>query len=114
MSSSKSHGLTNIFCLSKFNHIYYIYILRGIDDSLYIGVTNNLELRVTQHNEGSDPKAYTYSRRPLELVYSESFVSIVKAINREKQLKKWSRIKKEALINGDLDKLKEKSKKKFE
>ena len=84
-----------------------------MDDSLYIGVTNNLEIRVAQHNEGNDPKAFTYSRRPLVLVHSESFVSILKAIDREKQLKKWSRVKKEALINGDFEKLKAKSKKNF-
>jgi putative endonuclease len=94
-------------------HEYYVYIIKCIDDTFYIGVTNSLERRFKEHCEGLSETSYTCSRRPLELVYHEKFKYIDVAIAREKQLKRWSRKKKKALINGDLDKLKEFSKKKF-
>ena len=80
---------------------YYVYIVRCSDGSYYIGVTNNVESRINQHNEGYDHRAYTYSRRPVELLYSEMFTEILQAIAREKQLKKWSKAKKEALITDN-------------
>jgi putative endonuclease len=52
---------------------YYVYILLCRDGSYYTGVTNNLEVRFVQHQEGHDPKAYTYKRRPLKLVFNEIF-----------------------------------------
>ena len=92
---------------------YYVYIVRCSDDSYYIGVTNNVEARVNQHQEGYDHRAYTYSRRPVELAYTEMFTEILQAIAREKQLKKWSKAKKEALIKGDYDSLPNLARKKF-
>ncbi len=86
---------------------FFVYILRCKDGSLYTGVTNNYELRVSQHQEGTDPHAYTYSRRPVSLVHLEAFSEIGDAIAREKQLKRWSRKKKEALIRGEGDNLPE-------
>jgi putative endonuclease len=80
---------------------YCVYILRCADDSFYIGVTNNLERRFEQHQAGIDPKCYTFKRRPLKVVHVERFSEVVYAINREKQLKRWSRRKKEALIAGN-------------
>jgi putative endonuclease len=91
---------------------YYIYILLCSDNSYYIGVTNNLEERVLQHQNGFDLASYTFNKRPISLVYSEEFIDVKQAIEREKQLKKWSRAKKEALINNDLVKLKNLSKSK--
>ncbi len=85
---------------------YYIYILKCSDNSYYIGVTNNLDLRLNQHQQGVNKNSYTFNKRPVELVYQEEHTDIKKAIAREKQLKKWSRKKKEALINGDIDLLK--------
>ena len=85
---------------------YYIYILKCSDNSYYIGVTNNLNLRLNQHQQGVNNDCYTFNKRPVELVYQEEYIDIKKAIAREKQLKKWSRKKKEALINGDIDLLK--------
>jgi putative endonuclease len=81
----------------------YVYILRCKDDTFYIGVTNDLETRVIQHNQGSNEWNYTSkaSRRPVTLVYYETFMSATQAIDREKQLKGWSRRKKMALIEGD-------------
>jgi putative endonuclease len=80
--------------------LYYVYILRCSDGSFYIGITNNVENRLGQHNAGYDHQAYTYTRRPVELVYSEVFKEVIQAIAWEKQIKKWSRAKKEALIDG--------------
>ena len=87
-------------------HIYFVYILECSDETLYVGVTNNLDRRFVEHCEGIDEDSYTSSRRPLKLVYHEVFKYIDKAIAREKQLKRWSRKKKQALIDGALDKLK--------
>ena len=79
----------------------YVYILKCSDNSYYTGVTNDPEWRVQEHNEGNDVKAYTYKRRPVELVFCEMFHDPDQAIAFEKQLKGWSRKKKEALIRGD-------------
>ena len=84
---------------------YYVYILKCKDDSYYTGFTNNLEKRINQHAEGINPTCYTYSRRPLKLVFSNAFSNPKEGIAFEKRVKGWSRAKKEALINGDFIKL---------
>src|SRR5689334_20881552 len=83
---------------------YSVYILRCADDSYYVGVTSYLEARIWGHYQGLVP-GYTHDRRPVELVYTESTNDIGGAIAREKQLKRWSRKKKEALIEGEQEKL---------
>ncbi|HEY0978987.1 MAG TPA: GIY-YIG nuclease family protein [Flavobacteriales bacterium] len=83
------------------HHNYFVYILRCADGLYYTGVTNDVDTRVTQHQEGTDPNSWTFKRRPVELVLVEWFQDIRQAIDREKQLKGWSRKKKEALIAGD-------------
>jgi predicted GIY-YIG superfamily endonuclease len=80
--------------------MHFVYILRCADDSLYIGETNDLAGRVLKHNEGGSP--HTAARRPVSLAYSESFENRILALGRERQLKRWTRAKKEALIVGDL------------
>ena len=82
-----------------------VYILKCNDDSYYIGITNNINLRLSQHSEGISPTAYTFERRPGILVHEEYYTDFLKAIAREKQLKRWSRAKKEALISGNYEKL---------
>ena len=83
----------------------YVYILCCADGSYYVGSTRGeLEQRVAQHNDGTFG-GYTKSRRPVKLIYSETFVNITDAISAESQLKGWSRAKKEALIRGDLEAL---------
>jgi putative endonuclease len=94
------------------NNKYYVYILRCGDGSYYTGVTNDPERRLAEHEEGSDPNAYTYTRRPVELLWYDAFLSPVAAIEVEKQIKGWSRKKKEALIAGNYDLLPELSKSK--
>ena len=85
---------------------YYVYILKCSDNSYYTGVTSDLENRLLQHNRGKWKSCYTYLRRPVELLHFESYHWVLNAIHREKQIKGWSRAKKEALIAGDLEKLK--------
>lgn len=80
---------------------YFVYILLCSDGSYYTGVTNNIEVRFAQHQNGEDPKAYTFRRRPLQLVFCENFTDINQAIAFEKQVKGWSRKKKEAIIAGN-------------
>ena len=62
-----------------------------------------IERRVTEHNAGKYSDAYTYSRRPVELVWCQEFLEPNQAISFEKKIKKWSRAKKEAIINGEWD-----------
>ena len=80
---------------------------------LYVGVTSNLDKRLIQHNEGIHSESYTYSRRPVTLVYHTYFTNFQLAFDWETRIKKWSKAKKQALIDGDFDLLKKLSKKKF-
>jgi len=84
---------------------YYVYILKCSDESYYIGVTNDIERRLDEHRMGINKASYTYLRRPVDLVYHEYFMDINEAIDFEKQIKGWSRAKKEALIKGDWDEI---------
>ena len=84
----------------------YTYILECADGSYYTGSTKYLELRLAQHQAGEGAK-HTKKRLPVRLVYFEEFQRIDDAFYREKQIQKWSRKKKEALINGMPDKLHE-------
>ena len=84
--------------------MWFVYILRCADDSLYIGETGNLELRLEKHRDGAC--IYTTARRPVALAYSEVHPTREAALQRERQLKGWTRAKKEALIRRDLGTLK--------
>jgi len=88
----------------------YMYILQCCDNSYYVGSTNNLELRLEEHNHGIGAE-YTKHRLPVKLVYFEECFSIKEAFLREKQVQGWSRKKREALINGQYEKLPELSRK---
>nr|WP_295932088.1 GIY-YIG nuclease family protein [uncultured Dyadobacter sp.] len=85
---------------------YYVYILECADGSYYTGVTNNFERRLAEHNGGIDPGCYTFTRRPVEMVFCYEFKNVNQAIAFEKQVKGWSRKKKEAIIAGQWDDLK--------
>jgi len=82
----------------------YMYILECSDGSYYTGSTNNLELRLAQHQAGEGAN-HTRKRLPVKLVYYEEYQRIDEAFYREKQVQGWSRKKKEALINGMPDEL---------
>ncbi len=83
--------------------LYYVYIVICADGLYYTGITNNVDRRVNEHNAGINPKAFTYGRRPVSLVYNEIFNDILQAIAWEKQIKGWNRKKKEAIIAGNWD-----------
>lgn len=77
----------------------FMYILLCSDGSYYTGSTIDLEKRINEHQNGNGAN-HTKKRLPVELVYFEEFDRIDLAFNREKQIQKWSRIKKEALIEN--------------
>jgi len=86
---------------------YFIYILRTSSNTLYIGQTNNLAKRLKEHQDKSSKSAkYVSYFDSIKLVYSEKYSTRKEAMCREIQLKRWSRTKKEALINGDTQLLK--------
>lgn len=92
---------------------YFVYMILCSDNTYYTGVTNDVKNRFYQHCSGLNKKAYTFSRRPLTLVYTQGFIQVNQAIDFEKKVKKWSRAKKEALINSEFNELPKLSKKKF-
>jgi putative endonuclease len=85
---------------------FYTYILLCADDSLYVGHTHDLSSRVETHEAGRGA-LHTAKHGVARLVYSEEHATEVLAIAREVQLKKWSRAKKMALIDGNLERLRE-------
>jgi len=78
--------------------MYFIYILKCADKTLYTGCTNNLKKRLEQHNNSKYGAHYTKIRRPVKLVYSETFKTLAKARRRESEIKMWKREKKLTLI----------------
>ena len=81
---------------------YFVYMLLCADGSFYVGVTNDPERRLWEHNAGIDEGSYTHERRPVKLVYcSAPCDAVLAAIAWEKQLKGWSRAKKRALLKSD-------------
>ena len=94
-------------------HKYYVYILQCNDETYYTGITSNIENRLIEHQTCKHPKSYTATRQPVELKYFTEFKFVLDAIAAEKQIKKWSKLKKEALINGNYETLPNLAKKKF-
>ncbi len=83
------------------DNMYFIYILRTSSNTLYIGQTNDLEKRIKEHkNKSSKSAKYIRYFSSFELVHNEKHSTRSEAMRREAQLKKWSRDKKEALIQG--------------
>ncbi|WP_096085608.1 GIY-YIG nuclease family protein [Agaribacterium haliotis] len=78
---------------------WYVYLLRCADDSLYCGVTTELQRRVKEHNFSNKGARYTRARRPVSLAYSEKVSSRQQACRREAEIKKLSRKQKLKLIN---------------
>ena len=79
---------------------YFVYVLHCADRSLYIGHTADIDARLAKHN-GGEGSGFTRRRLPVVVVYSERHPSRRAAIARERQLKRWTRAKKEALIARD-------------
>ncbi|MDO6739099.1 GIY-YIG nuclease family protein [Wenyingzhuangia sp. 2_MG-2023] len=93
--------------------IYYVYILLCADKTYYTGITNNLTRRLKEHESGKYFNSYTSNRLPISLAYYATFTNVEVAISTEKQIKKWSKAKKEALINNEFEKLPNLAKKIF-
>ena len=79
---------------------FWVYILRCADRSYYTGHTDNLEKRIVEHQTG-EIEGYTSTRLPVTLVFADEFLTREEALARERQVKGWSRKKKEAMIRGD-------------
>lgn len=81
--------------------LYTTYILECADKSFYVGCTNDLKRRLIQHNGLKSGAHYTKIRRPVTLVYTENFKTLLEARGREAEIKSWRREKKLALINSE-------------
>ena len=87
--------------LSYYNRrVHFVYIVRCADGTLYTGYARDPCAREKMHNRGRGAR-YTAGRRPVRLVYSESFASIGDALRRERQLKRLRRSRKEALLGHE-------------
>ena len=80
---------------------FWVYILRCSDGNYYTGHSDDLERRIAQHVAGAIPSCYTFGRRPLECAFAQEFSTREEALSSERQIKGWSRKKKEAMIRGD-------------
>ena len=83
-----------------YNHgVHFVYLVRCADGTLYTGYALDPRARAQLHNSGRGAH-YTACRRPVTLVYSESFGTKGEALRREHEVKRWTRARKEALITG--------------
>ena len=81
-------------------HEYYVYILTNYNKTvLYTGVTNDLSIRLFEHENSVQLKSFTTKYKCFYLIYWDKFNFVQQAIDREKQIKGWTRAKKEKLIN---------------
>ena len=90
---------------------FWVYMLRCSDGSFYTGHTDNLDLRIAQHQTG-ETGGYTASRLPVELVFAQECATREEALAAERQLKGWSRAKKQAMIRGNWDEVRQLAKRK--
>lgn len=88
-----------IIIIIIFKAMYYLYLVRCADNSLYCGITNNPKRRIKEHQTSNARSAkYTKTRRPVNLVYFERHKNITSAMKREREIKKWPKARKERLI----------------
>lgn len=83
---------------------FWIYLLRCADGSYYAGHTDDLDKRIGEHVTGACG-GYTATRLPIELVWRQACPTRIEALTVERQIKGWSRAKKEALIRGDWEEI---------
>jgi putative endonuclease len=81
------------------NKVWYVYLLRCNDSSLYAGITTDIERRLHEHNHTKLGAKYTRAKRPVSLVYQEKAINKSDASKREHQLKKLSKQQKEQLVS---------------
>lgn len=84
--------------------MFHCYILKCADGSYYVGHTDNMDKRFSEHQSGVFP-GYTHKRRPVELIWNDAFQTRDHVQAAEKQIKGWSRAKKEAMARGEWDKI---------
>lgn len=91
---------------------FWVYLLQCADGKYYVGSHrgDDVEVRVWEHNEGVNPKAFTFSRRPVELLWCGAFADPSEMVGFERQMKGWTRAKKEAFVREDWERLKALSK----
>lgn len=82
---------------------YYVYILVCADGQTYTGITDNLARRFSEHQNGLNKTAFTYKRRPVQLIFQQEINDVLQAIYFEKKIKKWSAKKKLALAEGNIN-----------
>ena len=85
---------------------FYVYILKCKNGQYYVGHTDNIEQRLSEHYLGAINDCYTKNRRPLELMFLQNFETRDNAFHVERQIKGWSRKKKEALIEDNWEEIK--------
>jgi predicted GIY-YIG superfamily endonuclease len=98
------------FLMKQTMYYFYVYILQCCDGSYYVGMTDDLERRIAEHNNGAFV-GYTSMRLPVALVWVDFFGTRDEAFSVERQIKSWSRGKKQALVRGEWKDLRVKSKK---
>jgi putative endonuclease len=96
MTKKLNQNNTNI--IMKKDYCFWVYIMASKSGTIYIGITNNLYNRISAHKKGTGC-AFTEKYSCHKLIYFEEYQYVQDAISREKQLKKWSRGKKELLIH---------------
>ena len=84
----------------------YVYLLRCTNCTIYVGQTHDIESRMERHRSGTGAR-HTAQNKQFEVIYTEGPMSFDDALARERQLKKWSRAKKQALAGGNLDQLRQ-------
>ncbi|WP_394749992.1 GIY-YIG nuclease family protein [Spongiimicrobium salis] len=84
---------------------YYVYLLKCSDGLIYTGFTNNIVRRLKEHEAGGHKNSFTYTRRPVSLIFCQEFNDVHQAIVFEKKIKKWGAKKKLTLARGDFDML---------
>ncbi|MEI6465841.1 MAG: GIY-YIG nuclease family protein [Verrucomicrobiota bacterium] len=94
----------SIACPESGPGLYWVYILQSADGAYYVGQTSDLRERLRKHRLGLGSK-HTHDHVTPQLVYADPLVDLTAAVQRERQLKRWSRSKKAALIRSDFDRL---------
>lgn len=79
---------------------FFVYILQCSDDTYYTGCTNDLEKRIVEHNTKKSGAKYTKMRRPVTLIYSESYATIAEGRKREAEIKRLTRKQKTFLVHS--------------
>jgi putative endonuclease len=84
--------------MSKKKDAWSLYLVRCSDDSIYTGISKNVDARIERHNQGKGAR-FTAARRPVVLIYQEKHKNRISAMKREIEIKRWPKTKKEKLAN---------------